>query len=145
MIRKVLINIFIAILIGYISWCCFYTYDINKATTHLRENSLSRSHNCCAWFVMRAMQKGGFPSIILPAWAYKYYLPINGWKEINDSNYIPVEGDVVVFPFVKGHPYGHIAMWDGSQWISDFKQKGIIVSKDYSNYKIYRNKRVKYE
>jgi len=31
-------------------------------------------------------------------------------------------------------------MWNGKQWISDFKQKGIIVNKAYKNapYKIIR-------
>ena len=69
--------LFIAI---YFMWCNIAPFNVNKATRHLTENALSRSHNCCAWFVMRAMQSGGCPSIILPAWAYRYYLPTVGWK-----------------------------------------------------------------
>lgn len=129
--------LFIAI---YFMWCNIAPFNVNKATRHLTENALSRSHNCCAWFVMRAMQSGGCPSIILPAWAYRYYLPTVGWKEVSIDSYKPQKGDICVFPYKRHHIFGHIAMWNGEQWISDFKQKNIIVSSAYSDYKIYRHK-----
>ena len=131
----------IAIVItGYFMWCNIAPFNVNMATRHLTENALSRSHNCCAWFVMRAMQSGGCPSIILPAWAYRYYLPTVGWKEISIDSYEPQKGDICVFPYKRHHIFGHIAMWNGEQWISDFKQKSIIVNSAYSDYKVFRHK-----
>jgi RHS repeat-associated protein len=39
-------------------------------------------------------------------------------------SYAPIRGDIVVLQPVDGKTseYGHIAVWDGSQWVSDFKQ-----------------------
>ena len=51
------------------------------------------------------------------------------------------KGDVVVFQPVKGHPDGHVAMFDGKQWISDYKQDSIYAASPYKNgapYVIYR-------
>ncbi|MDE6417056.1 MAG: CHAP domain-containing protein [Duncaniella sp.] len=139
--KRVSINIAV-IVIGYFVWCNVATFNVDKATKHLTENALSKSHNCCAWFTMRAMQSGGCPSVILPAWAYEYYLPTIGWKEIKEKSYTPQKGDICVFPFKRNHIFGHIAMWNGEQWISDFKQNSIIVSSAYSDYKIFRHKTV---
>ena len=113
-------TIIVIVIIGvYFLWCNIASFNVDKATKHLTENALSSSHNCCAWFVMRAMQSGNSPAIILPAWAYKYYLPTIGWEKISTNSYVPQKGDVCVFPFKKHHIFGHIAMWNGEQWISD--------------------------
>lgn len=115
-------------------------YDKAKAADYITNHTLSRSHTCCAWFVMKAIWAGGKPCVILPAFAYSDYLPKLGFDKVKEDNYKPLKGDIVVFPHVKGHIYGHIAMWNGEQWISDFKQKGIIVSKSYKqcNYEVFR-------
>jgi len=67
-----------------------------------------------------------------PAVAYKYneFLPKLGFIPILESkytgnklpdNYTPQKGDIVVIGANKNHKAGHIAMYNGSQWISDFK------------------------
>lgn len=91
---------------------------------------------------MKAIIAGGEPCIILPAWGYEYYLPFIGFEEVSEANYKHEVGDIVVFPAVKGHKYGHIAIWNGTQWVSDFKQKNFIVASAYSeaDYKLYRHK-----
>ena len=33
-------------------------------------------------------------------------------------------GDITVFDKCDGHKHGHIDMWCGRQWVSDFKQEG---------------------
>ena len=40
------------------------------------------------------------------------------------SSYWPVSqaGDIAVFGSTTAHSHGHIAAWDGTQWVSDFKQ-----------------------
>ena len=35
----------------------------------------------------------------------------------------PKRGDVVVYGKSRGHNSGHIQMYDGKQWVSDFRQK----------------------
>lgn len=83
-----------------------YTYDVNKASTYITEHALSKSHICCAWFVMRGMQAGGCPIGIYPAHYYSTVLPKYGFKEIKTTNY--QKGDVIVFPAIKNHKWGHM-------------------------------------
>ena len=124
----------LSILIGYAAWTQLYRYDSDKAVAHIQAHHLSRSHSCCAWYVMRAMQAGGCPIGILPAWAYKYALPLYGFKQVEK----PAKGDIVVIENTPKHFWGHIAMYDGEHWISDFKQKSISVYRDMPPYMIYR-------
>ena len=137
--KKLLVALIIFLVYGIVSYNL--PYDKDKAVEHIESNALSRSHNCCAWFVMRAMQSGGCPIGILPAWGYRYVLFMYGFKEVPKSNHVRQKGDIVVFPHIKGHIFGHIAMWTSKQWMSDFKQKGLIVAKGYekSDYRYYRH------
>ena len=126
----------------YAFYSCCVPINTERAAEYVTQHAESRSHCCCAWYVMRAMQAGGSTIGILPAWAYEYVLPFYGFANITDivdGHY--KKGDIVVFPAVKCHPFGHIAMWNGTQWVSDFKQKSMICAKAYSNarYNIYRN------
>ncbi len=118
--------------------------DFNKqrAADYATAHALSRSHTCCAWFVMKAMWAGGKPCPILPAADYRYILPSMGFKEIAKERYRPQTGDIVVFPRVGKHIWGHIAIWNGRQWVSDFRQKNLIVSKTYgtTKYRFFRYK-----
>lgn len=77
-----------------------------------------------------------------PRWAWQYikYLPTIGFRFINlidksyngvNGTYVPNQGDIAVY--TKGgdtNVPGHICMWTGSKWVSDFKQSNVIV---YSN------------
>lgn len=136
-------KLFFIFCIVYCLYCLCVPFNTERAVNHLNNNALFKSKCCCAWFVMRAIQAGGIPIGILPAWGYKYVLPFYGFANITDLEEAKVlkKGDIVVFPAIKGHPYGHIAMWNGEQWVSDFKQKNIICAKAYKNckYQLYRN------
>ena len=50
------------------------------------------------------------------------------------------KGDIIVFPAIKNHIFGHIAIWNGEQWVSDFKQKSMFPASGYrfTKYKIFR-------
>lgn len=135
---KRLFYIFLLIGICFITYLKCYSYSIDKAVAHIENNALSKSHTCCAWFVMRAMQSGGCPIGIFPAWAYKYVLPVYGFKAVTESNVIPRKGDIVVFENTDKHYWGHIAMYNGSIWISDFKQKKMNPYKDSVPYQLFR-------
>ena len=52
-------------------------------------------------------------------------------------------GDVAIIQPIAGHPHGHMAMFNGTQWVSDFKQQhGLYPNTAYRSLKppftIYR-------
>lgn len=52
-----------------------------------------------------------------------------GFKQL-PLNTQPQVGDICVLNAVGRHIDGHIAIWNGTQWVSDFKQKGLNVWRD---------------
>ena len=108
----------------------YKTYDAGKASRYATGNTLSTSHNCCAGFVMRALWQGNCFVSIYPAWAYKRILPLYGFKEVPDNG-MYLTGDIIVFPKTNGHIFGHIAIWNGQQWVSDFRQRNKVVATAY--------------
>lgn len=140
MLKKLIkiVNIFLILFLFTILYSR-YNYNIDKAVSSMQNNALLKSHNCCAWYVMRGLQNGNCFIPILPASDYKYILPLYGFNLIKTDKF--VKGDIVVFSRIPNHIYGHIAMYDGNKWIFDYIQKGIIVNKDYNNstYYIYRH------
>ena len=118
----------------------FCSYDSAKAAAYVTANAEKKSRNCCAWYVMKALHAGGSPAYILPAYAYSWLLPQLGFDEVAAEGYTPQMGDIVVFPKVDGHIWGHIQMWNGQQWISDFMQKGFYAAVGYRGcgYRIFR-------
>ncbi len=103
--------------------------DINKAVSHLVRNAKGRSVGLCAKYVADALQAGGF-KFTRQASAYMYrtngVLKKIGYKEISKPSSFH-KGDITVTDRNSAHPHGHIAMWSGSQWISDFKQNSEFV------------------
>lgn len=134
--RLLLFIVFLSIC--YTSYVHFYYFNVEKAVEYLNDNALPKSHTCCAWYVMRAMQAGGCPIGIFPAHSYAQILPFYKFKKIETAKY--EKGDIVVFPAIKNHKWGHIAMWNGKQWVSDFKQKSMFPATGYKNskYSIFR-------
>ena len=140
-------KIFIALslILGYIIWSQTFSYNINKAVSHAEKHHCQKSHSCCAWFVMRAMQSGGRPLIILPACTYRDALPFYGYHEVasgmgNQMNgFRPQKGDVVGIENGKHSIWGHIAIYTGNCWISDFKQKTMSPYRKPVPYKIFRH------
>jgi len=117
-------------------------YSVEKAVLYINKHAEKKSRNCCALYVAAALQAGGLKPVLLRACDYSWYLPKLGFKAIPTDHYKPRKGDIVVFPKVKNHMFGHIAMWNGKQWVSDFKQRNIIVAKEYqkADYQIFRYK-----
>ncbi|MBR6283141.1 MAG: CHAP domain-containing protein [Muribaculaceae bacterium] len=123
-----------AFLLAYLGYVFLlpHSYSVDKAVAYLNAHAEPRSRNMCALYVERAISAGGQPAFIVPAWGYAYVLPHMGFDEVGRDCYVPQKGDVVVFPHVKNHIWGHIAMYNGHQWVSDFKQRGMIVAKEYN-------------
>ena len=116
-------------------------YDIEKAVEHLNKQAKSKSIERCALYVRQAINAGGIFGLRGDAMTYynEKKLEIAGFTKIGDDiNSIELKkGDIVAFAAVKGHSYGHIAMWNGEQWVSDFKQKSFWVAPQYEKEKKY--------
>ena len=99
--------------------------DINKAVNHLVSHAHKKSTGWCAKYVANALEAGGF-KFTRQGSAYLYrtngILIKMGYREIG-KQILYVKGDITVTDRNAYHPDGHIAMWSGSQWISDFNQK----------------------
>jgi len=113
-----------------------------KASGTYRKSLIGR----CAKYVRLALEDGGMKTDGRPVSAKDYgpFLLKKGFKEISGGNDKP--GDIVVFEGFKGpksnHPDGHIQMYNGNDWVSDFIQTGFWAGSDYRevepNHKYYR-------
>ena len=115
------------------------------AARYATEHAEKKSVGMCALYVRKAIMTGGIPIYMGgDAWCYKYTLPILNFHQVGKKSEREV-GDIVVFQPIGGRRFGHIAIWNGSQWVSDFKQRNLIVHSDYLNdgceYAIYRRDR----
>ena len=114
----------------------------DKAAEYATERAERRSVGMCALYVRKAIIAGGIPLYAGgDAWSYKYMLPALNFHQVSKESEREV-GDIVVFQPIGGRKFGHIAIWNGKQWVSDFKQRNLIVHSDYlkegAEYAIYR-------
>ena len=101
----------------------------NKILDHLVSHAHAKSTGYCARYVANALEAGGF-QFTRQASAYLYrtngILTKMGYREIGrQSSY--AKGDITVTDRNAYHADGHIAMWSGSQWVSDFFQNSEYV------------------
>ena len=118
-----------------------YYYSNDKAVDYITNHAETKSKCSCAGYVMRGMWRGGCPIGLLPAYAYNKTLPQMGFEEISGEGYLPKKGDISVVPSNDSHPFGHIAVYNGKQWVSDFKQNNMLCSSAYKangRYQIFR-------
>ena len=137
-----LIVTLIAICASYLLYLRQCDWDGEEAARYATEHASKKSVGLCAMYVRKAMIAGGIPLYQGGnAWHYKYMLPILGFKEIDKKEERRV-GDIVVFQPIGKRRFGHVAIWNGKQWVSDFKQRSIIVHSDYTKkeceYAIFR-------
>ena len=116
-----------------------------EAARYATEHAEKKSVGMCALYVRKAIIAGGIPLYVGgDAWSYKYTLPILNFHQVGKMSEREV-GDIVVFQPIGDRKYGHIAIWNGKQWVSDFKQRNLIVHSDYLDdgceYAIYRRDR----
>lgn len=108
-------------------------YNVNVAVKYLTQHAETKSVGKCAQYVRLAIKEGGCPTYFHPTSACDYlgFLPKLGFEEITTDGYTPQAGDVIVIPSVKGHEHGHIAMYNGDHWISDFVQRDMFGGRAY--------------
>ena len=119
-----------------------YKYSNEEVIKYITENKEPKSKTMCAWYCMKAIRKGGcYNCYIYPAYAYDKILPQLGFKKVSIDNYSPKAGDISVLPKNSKSRFGHIAIYNGSKWISDFEQNSIFPNKNYRDvgkYQIFR-------
>src|SRR5262249_23470326 len=121
------------------------SWDSTKAVKYLQDNAEPHSTGNCAHYVREAIEAGGVTLIRHhSAKDYGPSLLVVGFNLIRSGlGYIHQLGDVGIVQPIPGHPHGHMAMFDGKHWISDFVQwHGIYPGQSYRKekpaYAIYR-------
>ena len=123
--------------------------DVDKFTAHLRQQAKATGQHACAKRVREALQAGG--AKIAQPWPgdakdWGPSLLSIGFHEMaveNLETFNIMKGDVMVMqPYQGGNPAGHMAGYDGRNWISDFLQNdfwsGPGYRKEKPSYVIYR-------
>ena len=140
--RKILLKTVLVIVAVVLIWNHLpYYYSNDRTVEYITSHAEKESRCMCAGYVMRGMWHGGCPIGLIPAYAYSKTLPQMGFEEISVKVYKPMKGDISVVPSNNIHPFGHIAVYNGKQWVSDFKQNHILPSKAYKangKYQIFR-------
>lgn len=92
---------------------------------------LHSTHHCAA-SVRRAMEAAGMSTADRPGDAGDYgpFLMRHGAQVIPPESYEPKAGDIAVFDKTEDHPAGHVQIYDGHQWVSDFMQHGFSPYRD---------------
>ena len=121
-------------------------WDKNRAISFARGHAGaggSHGKGHCARSVREAIESGGIT--LVPTGDAKDYgrnLTNAGFVETNTT--VPIAGDVVVIQGIDGHLSGHMAIYDGRIWVSDFIQnESLYPNRAYRQikpkYKIYRH------
>jgi hypothetical protein len=101
--------------------------NITTAVSYLDSHALAASSGFCAQYVRQALAAGGLSAFGSPlSTEAKNYGPLltgAGFTTIGSDNPSPRAGDVVVIQnYTGGSTAGHIAMYNGTRWVSDFAQ-----------------------
>jgi hypothetical protein len=126
-------------------------FNINAAVAYLNAHAypVYSKETCgnCARAVRLAIGAGGIntSSRLLSGLAKDFgpYIEERGFSFIDNANYSPLEGDVrVIQNCPTGSIFGHMDMYNGNQWVSDYFQNGFWPGKGYRDYQpsyqIYR-------
>lgn len=123
-------------------------YDVDKAAAYLdaaaTPHYIQGKNGHCAKNVREAIKSGGRDiAVTHSAKDYGPSLVAGGFTKLEGDalkNYTHQKGDVIIYPAIDKHADGHMAMYDGNQWVSDFKQRVPYPSNDYigKTYAIYR-------
>lgn len=103
-----------------------------KAASFARTNAAPRSVKMCARYVANALEKAGFKfDRQESAWMYwkNGVMEKMGFRPVPQGTKAQV-GDVMVFDRSPAHKHGHIQIFDGGNWVSDFVQRSWTPYKD---------------
>lgn len=120
--------------------------DVAKSVAYLDAHAQKNSLGRCAEYVRKAVEAGGVHLVRhTSAKDYGSSLEAVGFEAVDGTSY--QAGDVAIIQPIPGHPHGHMTMYDGKLWISDFKQlHGLYPGASYRTqkpaFKVYRYARV---
>ena len=98
------------------------SFDKMAATHYADSHAHRHSTGNCARYVRRAIERGGIT--LTTTHSAKNYGPILEATGFAQATGVAQRGDVAVIQSIPGHPDGHMAIYDGDNWISDFRQRG---------------------
>ncbi len=116
--------------------------ETRRSVSNLHAGANSRGR--CAEYTRNAIEAGG---VVLgrhsAAKDYGSSLRTIGFLSFGQMSVSYLAGDVAIVDAIEGHPDGHMAMFNGSDWISDFRQQhGLYPGPTYRSkrprYTIYR-------
>jgi hypothetical protein len=117
----------------------------NQLIEWMDAHALSRSSHHCAMYCRLGLEAAGLSTGDRPqtgdAGDYGPFLLRHGAQVISQDSYSPQVGDTVVFDKTGQHPSGHIEIFDGRKWVSDFMQHSFSPYRDASStppFTIYR-------
>jgi|SRR5204863_6560725 len=103
-------------------------WNARDSIDYLQQKTVGRkSTHDCAKFVREAIEAGGVKlNKHHSAKNYKASLITAGFLSLGSAagRYLP--GDIIIIESSPGHPHGHIALYDGTKWISDFPQRNML-------------------
>ena len=121
------------------------TFNKSQLSDWMDAHALSRSSHHCAMYCRLGMEAAGLNTGDRPqsgdAGDYGPFLMRHGAQTVPPDSYSPQVGEVVVFKKTDQHPNGHIEMYDGQHWVSDFMQHGFSPYRDAAStppFTIYR-------
>ncbi len=121
--------------------------DVDGAVQHLDAHAHDTTQHRCARYVREAIEQGGGTTIgrTLEARNYGPLLERAGFSEVANAgsidSYRPQAGDVAVFQSNSGtSAAGHMQMYNGTRWVSDYRQDSFYASRAYRNsdFVVYR-------
>jgi hypothetical protein len=117
----------------------------NQLAAWMDAHALTRSSHHCAMYCRLGLEAAGLSTQDRPcsgdAGDYGPFLLRHGAQVVARDSYTPQVGDTVVFNKTVQHPYGHIEMYDGQRWVSDFTQHSFSPYRDAAStppFTIYR-------
>lgn len=103
-----------------------FSSGIHRLISWIDSHAHLHSTHHCAASVRQAMEAAGIETADRPssgdAGDYGPFLLRHGAQVISTESYEPKAGDIAVFDRTGDHPSGHIQVFDGQQWVSDFVQ-----------------------
>ena len=110
--------------------------NISISIEYLENKAMNETKGYANIYVANALVMGGFKIHGYNTAAYNFYykniLENAGFKIIGNESNIPnfLRGDIMVNLNSSKHPYGHICMYNGTKWFSDYVQNSIYTYLD---------------
>lgn len=123
-------------------------FDPEKAAEWANTKAEHGSKGRCAKYTREALEAGGIKLSRPTSGLAKDYggsLEKAGFQTVPPMKYVPKKGDVIIFqPPDKAHKAGHMQMYNGKKWVSDFEQQDPLWPSS-SNKSTWKVNKPKYE